>query len=551
MTQYLITSALPYVNNVPHLGNLIGSTLSADFYARYCRLRKRRVLFICGSDYYGTASEVKAREAGVTPAALCEKYHQLHKDIYEWFGISFDVYGKTATPTHTKIVENISHNLDKHGYLSSQTVQQLYCEICNTSLADRYVKGECPHCGKEAKGDQCDASDCGKILHAINLINPVCAVCRSIPTLQNSKHIFLNLEKCQPQLEEWVNKQECWSVNAASVTKSWLTKGLESRCITRDLKWGTPVPPLLDEDWRKVFYVWYDAPIGYISITACERKDWREWWQNPDNTKLYQFMAKDNIPFHTVMFPAMLQATGQAWTLVTNICATEYLNYKGQKFSKSNGIGIFCDTIQNTGIPADYYRYYLATIRPERSDSNFDQPGFRMAINELSDKFGNLVHRVLSLIKKYRNGYPAPLTISSSGRDREFQYTVNKLYNEYHKAFDNVKIISAVQLALQVAQETNKYLYECEPWKLKDPLQRDMICTVVLDAVYQCSVMLAPITPTIHNTFCEYLGITDGTQEILDISGVHIEHFAPLIDKKSCALFESSVLTAMAGRPYF
>ncbi|KKM72856.1 hypothetical protein LCGC14_1416280, partial [marine sediment metagenome] len=187
MTQYLITSALPYVNNVPHLGNLIGSTLSADFYARYCRLRKRRVLFICGSDYYGTASEVKAREAGVTPAALCEKYHQLHKDIYEWFGISFDVYGKTATPIHTKIVEVISYNLDKHGYLSSQTVQQLYCEICNTSLADRYVKGECPYCGKEAKGDQCDASDCGKILHAINLINPVCTVCRSIPTLQNSK----------------------------------------------------------------------------------------------------------------------------------------------------------------------------------------------------------------------------------------------------------------------------------------------------------------------------------------------------------------------------
>nr|QBK87586.1 MAG: methionyl-tRNA synthetase [Marseillevirus LCMAC201] len=535
MTQYLITSALPYVNNVPHLGNLIGSTLSADFYARYCRLRKRQVLFICGSDCYGTASEVKAQEAGVTPAVLCEKYHQLHKDVYVWFDISFDIYGKTSTPTHTGIVTGISHDLERNSYLDSQIVQQLYCGVCDTSLADRYVKGTCPFCGKEARGDQCDATDCGKILHALNLINPVCAVCGGTPTLKDSKHIFLNLEKCQPQLEEWVSSARArWSTNAVGSTRGWLTKGLEPRCITRDLKWGTPVPRLLDEDWPdKVFYVWYDAPIGYISITACERDDWRSWWQAPDKTRLYQFMAKDNIPFHTVMFPAMLQATGQAWTLVTDICATEYLNFEGRKFSKSKGVGIFADRIQNAGIPADYWRYYLATIRPERSDSNFDRNGFKMAIDELADKYGNLVNRVLNLIKKYRDGYPLPLTsIATRESDQEFQDAVEKLHMEYHDAFDSVKIIAAVQLALQVAQEANKYLYQREPWKLQDPDRRDIICTVALQTVYQCSVMLAPIIPTIHKTFCGYLGLADGAEDVLDVGEVHIQNFAPLIDKQ-------------------
>ena len=531
MTRYLITSALPYVNNVPHLGNLIGSTLSADFYARYCRLRDRNVLFVCGSDCYGTASEVKAREAGVTPAELCDKYHSIHKEVYDWFGISFDVYGKTVTPTHTQIVEDISRNLDKGGYLDSQSVQQLYCKVCDTSLADRYVKGTCPYCGKDAKGDQCEASDCGKILHATNLVEPICTVCGTTPELTKSKHIFLNLNKCQPQLEKWVSSQDCWTPNAVGITRGWLEKGLEPRCITRDLKWGTPVPHLIGQDWNKVFYVWYDAPIGYISITACERKDWREWWQNPKGTRLYQFMAKDNIPFHTVMFPAILKSTGQDWTLVTNICATEYLNYENQKFSKSNGVGIFGDTVQQTGIPADYWRYYLATIRPERSDSNFDSSGFKMAIDELSDKFGNLAHRVMSLIKQYCNGRPVYNEDEGTDQDIVFTETLEGVIAQYHTAFDKVKIVAAVQLALQVAQETNKYLCTQEPWKIKDnPVRRANICVLALYATYACSLLLSPITPTIHKQLCEYLH-HDPSATSLVLEKVYIDSFAPLINK--------------------
>ena len=534
MTQYLITSALPYVNNVPHLGNLIGSTLSADFYARYCRLKDRKVLFVCGSDCYGTASEVKAREVGVTPAELCDKYHEIHKQIYDWFGISFDVYGKTVTPTHTQIVNEISYDLDSNGYLEPQTMQQLYCKVCDTNLADRYVKGTCPYCFHNAKGDQCDASDCGKILHAINLIDPVCVICGSKPEQRDSKHVFLKLDKCQSELEKWVSTKPCLSSNAVGITRSWLDKGLEPRCITRDLKWGTPVPVLMEKEWKdKVFYVWYDAPIGYISITACEREDWRDWWQNPQQTRLYQFMAKDNIPFHTVMFPAMLKATGRDWTLATNICATEYLNYENQKFSKSNEVGIFGDTVQQMGIPADYWRYYLATIRPERSDSNFDREGFKLAINELADKFGNLVHRVLNLIKKYSNGQPKYTedSLEEPEQDVEFLDIVEKIAADYHQAFDNVRIVAAVQHVLQIAQEANKYLYTQEPWKIKDnPARRDNICVLVLGVACICSQLLSPVIPTIHQQFFNYLHYDPDCSD-LDLEAMYIDDFKPLIDK--------------------
>ena len=528
--QYLITSALPYVNNVPHLGNLIGSTLSADFYARYCRLLGRKVLFVCGSDCYGTASEVKAREANTTPAELCKKYHAIHKQIYEWFNISFDIYGETTTPTHTQIVEQISKELDANNRLDTRIVQQLYCKECDTSLADRYVKGNCPYCGTVSKGDQCEASECGKIFNATAILDPVCAICGNVPELKESEHIFLKLDECQQKLSEWVDTQKGWTTNAMGITKGWLTKGLEPRCITRDLKWGTPVPHLLNKDWEKVFYVWYDAPIGYISITARERDDWQDWWQNPANTRLYQFMAKDNIPFHTVMFPALLSATSTDWTLVTNICATEYLTYNNQKFSKSNSVGIFGDTVQETGIPADYWRYYLATIRPERSDSNFDNEGFKLAINELSDKFGNLVHRVLSLIKKYNNGRPVYSETAETKYDETFVDTIEEYVVDYHKSFNSVKIVAAVKYALQIAQETNKYIYEQEPWRCKDLSRRSTICCIALTAVHTCSLLLSPVVPTIHENFCRFLQYNPAVTS-LNLEEVHITDFYPLIDK--------------------
>ena len=261
----LITSALPYVNNVPHLGNLT-QVLSADVFARFCRSRGYETLYICGTDEYGTASETRAMQEGVSPRELCDKYHEIHKAIYKWFNISFDYFGRTSTEKQTEIVQHIFNKVDEHGYISEREMTQLYCPTCGRFLADRFVNGECPNChSTDARGDQCD--NCGKLLDPTELINPKCSVCGSTPIVKTTKHLFINLPKALPLLKEWMDKaskEGFWANNAIQITNSWIRDGLQERCITRDLKWGIPVPKPGYED--KVFYVWFDAPIGYISI---------------------------------------------------------------------------------------------------------------------------------------------------------------------------------------------------------------------------------------------------------------------------------------------
>ena len=368
----LITSALPYVNNVPHLGNIIGCVLSADCYARYARLAGHNVVYICGTDEYGTATETKARQEGVTPRQICDKYHALHKKVYEWFDIDFDEFGRTTTDQQTEIAQDIFNNLHKQGKTFEKIVDQQYCPKCETFLADRLVKGTCPYCKHpDAQGDQCDA--CGKLINAIELIEPYCAQCKAVPEVRQSQHIFIDLPQIQPELEEWVAGAATkgnWAANAVTFTNSLLTQGLIGRCITRDLKWGTPVP--LEAYKEKVFYVWFDAPIGYISITACYTDEWQKWWQNQEDVELYQFMGKDNITFHTVIFPSTLIGSGQPWTKLHHISTTEYLNYERDettgapmKFSKRLGAGVFGDDAMSTGIPSEVWRYYLLSNRPE------------------------------------------------------------------------------------------------------------------------------------------------------------------------------------------
>ncbi|PNJ44581.1 MARS isoform 1 [Pongo abelii] len=278
----LITSALPYVNNVPHLGNLIGCVLSADVFARYSRLRQWNTLYLCGTDEYGTATETKALEEGLTPQEICDKYHIIHADIYRWFNISFDIFGRTTTPQQTKITQDIFQRLLKRGFVLQDTVEQLRCEHCARFLADRFVEGVCPFCGyEEARGDQCDK--CGKLINAIELKKPQCKVCRSCPVVQSSQHLFLDLPKLEKRLEEWLGRTlpgSDWTPNARFIIRSWLRDGLKPRCITRDLKWGTPVPLEGFED--KVFYVWFDATFGYLSITANYTDQWERWWKNPE-----------------------------------------------------------------------------------------------------------------------------------------------------------------------------------------------------------------------------------------------------------------------------
>ncbi|KAJ1843131.1 methionine--tRNA ligase mes1, partial [Coemansia sp. RSA 486] len=391
----LITSELPYVNNVPHLGNIIGSTLSADAFARYSRVRGRNTLYICGTDEYGTTTETKALEEGVSCQALCDKYSALHQQVYEWFNLSFNYFGRTSTAKQTEIVQATFEKCYANGFVSEAEITQLYCETCNRFLADRFVEGICPSCNyDDARGDQCDK--CGKLLNANELVEPRCKLDGNRPVLRDSRHLFLDLDQLQPRCAEFVKRSSEageWSPNGVRITRNWLNEGLRPRCITRDLKWGVPVPLKGYED--KVFYVWFDACIGYPSITANYTSEWERWWKNPDNVKLYQFMGKDNVPFHTVVFPSTQLASGEPWTMLHHIATCEYLNYETGKFSKSRGVGVFGNNAQDTGVPPDVWRYFLLANRPEKSDTIFTWSDFvSRNNNELLNNVGNLCNRV-------------------------------------------------------------------------------------------------------------------------------------------------------------
>nr|MDA3948803.1 methionine--tRNA ligase [Spirochaeta sp.] len=413
MKKRLITSALPYVNNIPHLGNLI-QVLSADVFARFCRSRGYETLYVCGTDEYGTATETRAREEGVTPQELCTRYHAIHTDIYEWFEIAFDKWGRTSTPEQTEIVQDIFLKNHAAGYITERTIEQLYSEQSQMYLADRYVRGTCPHCGYEdARGDQCE--QCGKLLDPTDLIGPRSAIDGSTPVVRETTHLYIDLPAILPKLEQWMataSVQGKWARNAIQMTQGWIRDGLRERAITRDLKWGIPVPLKGFED--KVFYVWFDAPIGYISITATLTDRWEEWWKNPDEVELFQFIGKDNIPFHTVIFPSSLLGSGDNWTMLHHMSSSEYLNYEGGQFSKSKGIGVFGTDARDTGIPADVWRFYMFYNRPETSDYTFTWDDFQEKVNgELIGNLANLVNRTLTFLSRYYDG--AVLDASAGG----------------------------------------------------------------------------------------------------------------------------------------
>ncbi|MBR3732682.1 MAG: methionine--tRNA ligase [Spirochaetales bacterium] len=460
----LITSALPYVNNIPHLGNIIGCVLSADVFARYCRMEGYETLYVCGNDEYGTTTETRALQEHVTPKQLCDKYHAIHKEIYDWFNIQFDAFGRTSTPEQTKVVQEIFRDLYNNGYITEGTVTQPFCEKCNMPLADRYVDGTCPHCGYEqAKGDQCDK--CGKLLDPAELKNPRCTVCGSKPVFRQSRHLFLDLQKVAPQLTKWIDEtaeKNGWSNNAVSVAKGWIEQGLQKRCITRDLKWGVPVPLAGYED--KVFYVWFDAPIGYISITAAAGFDIDKWWHDPDHTDLYQFIGKDNIPFHTVIFPSSLMGTGKPWTLLKTISSTEYLNYEDKKFSKSRGTGVFGDQARDTGIDADLFRYYLIRNRPEKSDTQFFWNDFMEKANgEIIANFANLVNRVYQFINRFFDGV-IPDFDNASPNSIFSIIDMQKEKQTIIADFEAVELKKALLDVLAICSAGNKFFQDNAPW---------------------------------------------------------------------------------------
>jgi methionyl-tRNA synthetase len=503
----LITSALPYVNNVPHLGNIIGCVLSADVYSRFCRLMNYNSIYICGTDEYGTATETKALLEKTTPSAICDKFHKLHKEIYDWFDIDFDIFGRTTTSKQTEIASDIFLKLHANGELQEKEVEQCFCPSCSKFLADRFVNGTCPAChSPEARGDQCDR--CGKILNPEELLKPKCFVCASPAETRTSRHVFLDLPNIKERLVEWVEKsvrKGNWSHNCVKTTEAWIKEGIRPRCITRDLKWGTPVP--LEGFQDKVFYVWFDAPIGYISITANLTDNWQLWWKNPKNVELVQFMGKDNITFHTVMFPSTLIGTGENWTLLKTISSTEYLKYEDGKFSKSRGVGVFGDQVMTTGIPVEVFRYYLLSNRPEIADSSFKWTDLALkSNNELLPNLGNLLNRLLKFLEKRKIVVKKS---EASHSDIKILEVVFILVKTYIEEMEQIRLKNALKTAMEISMIGNKFLQDSQFWNLEktDPKRLESFIWVAVNLIRLVTLLLEPFMPSFSEKVYKQLGI--------------------------------------------
>ncbi|MDR0403084.1 MAG: methionine--tRNA ligase [Treponema sp.] len=516
MKRILITSALPYVNNVPHLGNLI-QVLSADVFARFCRLRGRETLYVCGTDEYGTATETKAAEEGKSPRELCDHYHKIHAGIYSWFTIGFDKFGRTSTPIQTEVTQALYKKLDENGFVSEKTIEQLFCGSCGRFLADRYVRGVCPHCGyAEARGDQCES--CGKLLDPTELKDSRCSSCGAAPVLEKTKHLYIDLPKIKDRLEAWISEAStagAWANNAVQMTAAWIRDGLKERAITRDLKWGIPVPRPGYEN--KVFYVWFDAPIGYISITGClaadSGKDWKPfvdyWWKSPGETELFQFIGKDNIPFHTVIFPSTLLGSGENWTMLHHMSSTEYLNYESGKFSKTRGVGVFGTDAMETDIPADVWRFYIFYNRPEKSDALFTWKDFQEKVNgELIGNLGNLVNRTLSFVGRYYGG-KIPGGAEPGAVPETFWKTVADYETRITEKLQWAELRDAFRLIFELSSFANKTFQDSEPWRLRkdDPARAGAVIRGLCYVVKDLAVLIGPYMPSAAGKIASFFGL--------------------------------------------
>jgi len=498
--------------------------LSADVFARFCRNRGYDTLYICGTDEYGTATETKAIEEKKTPRELCDYYHAIHEDIYNWFDIAFDNFGRTSTPQQTEITQSIFLDLDRNGYITEHTTQQLFCPTCGRFLADRYVRGTCPKCGYEdARGDQCE--HCGILLDPTDLKNPHCSTCGGTPELRETKHLYINLPAIQSEYTKWMEKASVdgeWSANAIQMTKAWIRDGLQERAITRDLKWGIPVPK---EGFKnKVFYVWFDAPIGYISITKAladrlvkEGKksfDWKSWWLPSESieknekspVELFQFIGKDNIPFHTVIFPSCLIGSGHNWTKLYHMSSTEYLNYESGKFSKSKGIGVFGSDAKESGIAADAWRFYIFYNRPEKADTQFTWKDFQEKYNgELIGNLGNLVNRTLLFVTRYYGG-----VIPVSDVDDELWDTIREREEKITDLLEWAELKDAFHEMFAVSDIANKAFQAGEPWKTRttDPEKAAKLIHNLCYVIKDLMIMMQPYLPQYTQKVMSFFGMT-------------------------------------------
>ena len=501
MKKYLITSALPYVNGLPHLGHLIGCLLPADVYARYLRSKGEETLYICGTDEHGTPSEVGAAKEQMDVEEYCKKYHDLHAQMYQGFDLSFDYFGRTSSEQNKEIVYRIFNELDKNGYITEKTTKQVYSPDDNRYLPDSYVMGTCPHCGYDkAKGDQCE--NCTKVLDPTDLIKPRSVISGSENLeIRETKHLFLQLPKMEKELSEWIETRKgVWPDIAYSIAKKWLKEGLQERGITRDLKWGFSVPKEGFEN--KVFYVWFDAPIGYIGITkqwADEKpatRSFEDWWLNPENVIHTEFMGKDNIPYHTITFPATLRGTGEKWTQVSMLKGMNYLNFAGGKFSKSAHRGIFMDDAIKE-FPADYWRYWLIANAPESDDANFSFDQFAATVNkDLNDVLGNFINRVLKMTVN-NFGQQVPVLGNITNTEKELYASLDSLTEQYASYMDKLEFRKAMSTLREIWVSGNNYLARTEPWKV---VKTDMdyagtILNTALNLIRLYANLSAPVMP--------------------------------------------------------
>ncbi len=528
----LVTSALPYANGPLHLGHLAGAYLPADIYVRYQRLRKQNVVYICGSDEHGVPITITAEREGVSPQVIVDRFHEMNKRDFERFGISFDNYSRTSLPLHHETSQEFFLALYNKGLLVEKTVKQLYCPKCKRFLADRYVEGTCPHCGAPgARGDQCEK--CGNWIDPLTLIDPKCMICGSTPVVRETRHFFLPLGRFQDQLRAWLDTKTDWKDNVRNFCYGWLDKGLEDRAVTRDLNWGVPVPLKGYED--KVLYVWFDAPIGYISSTkewALKKGQpdlWREYWQAED-TELIHFIGKDNIVFHAIVWPAVLMGVG-GYILPSQIPANEFLNLEGRKLSTSRNYAVWLGEYLDK-FPPDPLRYCLAVNAPETKDSDFSWRDFQARNNnELADILGNFVHRTLTFVQRFFDGR-VPERGELTAEDQQMLKVLQDAPGKIGANLEKFEVRKAVREFMEVARAANKYFDSQEPWRTARENRSRCATTlnICVQAVRALAVLGHPFIPFSSARMWRMLDLPGSVEDQSwdEAGAVHVEAGKPL-----------------------
>ncbi|MFI8531395.1 methionine--tRNA ligase [Streptomyces aquilus] len=526
MARHLITSALPYINGIKHLGNMVGSMLPADVYSRYLRQRGHDVLYICATDEHGTPAELAAKEAGLSVADFCAQAHDAQKAVYDGFALAFDYFGRSSSQQNVEITQHFARRLNENGFIEERAIRQVYSPTDGRFLPDRYVEGTCPHCGYDkARGDQCE--NCTRVLDPTDLINPRSAISGSTDLeVRETKHLFLLQSKLQHEVEEWVARHEAeWPQLASSIARKWLTEGLHDRAITRDLDWGVPVPA---DTWPelaaegKVFYVWFDAPIEYIGATKewadedPSTRDWKSWWYEADKgenpVRYTEFMAKDNVPFHTVMFPATELGVREPWKKVDYVKAFNWLTYYGGKFSTSQKRGVFTDQALEI-LPADYWRYFLIANAPESDDSSFTWEHFTATVNkDLADTLGNFVNRVLSFSRK-RFGDDVPEGGTPGEAEAKLGEEIARLLAEYETQMEALQFRKAAAALRALWSAGNSYLEEKAPW-LEIKTDKDgaaLTLRTAMNLIHLYSVVSEPFIPATSAAMRQAFSLADDT----------------------------------------